>query len=312
MYSNTVPLSFIIFIISLAALIVSGNWLVQGAVAIATKARMSKAFIGLTIVSAGTSAPEFVVSLFAVITGSDDISVGNIVGSNIFNIALILGATAIVFPLKAKREALRKDWPFMMISSILFYFLIRDGALDRLESAFLFTLFLVFMYYSLRVGKSDQVGLPIKGKPWQHWLMLIGGIAGLAIAANFMISSAGDIARSFGVPERIIGLTLFAFGTSLPELITSMVAAYRKESDIVLGNILGSNIFNVMLVMGSVGMISTVSSGEELINFDMLWMLAFAFALLPMLLLRRITKIEGALLLMGMIAYSYFLFIRGF
>ena len=302
----------VIFLISLVGLIFSGNWLVNGATQIAARARLSKAFIGLTIVSAGTSAPEFVVSLIAVLKGSSDLSVGNIVGSNIFNIALILGLTAIVFPLVVDRTIIRKDWPVMMAASLVFWLFLKDGILNRWEAGFIFVGFVAFILYSLKTAKTDKFSEVKSKSSWVDWGLVTAGIVGLAISARYLVLSAEHIATSFGISERIIGLTLFALGTSLPELMTSMVAAYKRENDIVLGNIIGSNLFNIMLVMSVVGMIKPITASPDLINIDAVWMLAISFALLPMMIIyKKITRLEGGILFAAMLVYCTFLFTSG-
>lgn len=303
-------MDFVIFFAALIGLGISGDLLVRGAAGIGTNFKLSKAFVGLTIVSAGTSAPELVISLHAVIGGQSDISMGNVVGSNIINIAGILGLTAIIFPIVIKSRIIKLEWPFMFIATVVFYLLIRDGQLDRLEAGFLFISFIFFMIYLVSISK-DEVGDDDVGKersPMLNLLFLVLGIGGLALAGDFMLGSAGNIARSFGVSDRVIGLTLFAIGTSLPELVTSLAGAYRKENEIVVGNIIGSNVFNILLVLGAVGIIKPIDAAESIIQFDAWWMIGIAAILLPLMYTGlKIRRWEGVFLFSVLIVYFVFL-----
>lgn len=299
-------MDFLIFIGSIVGLVFSGDWLVDGASGVAYKAKLSKAFIGLTIVSAGTSAPELVVSLFAILSDKNDISMGNIIGSNIFNIAAILGLTAMIYPIAINKKIFKSEIPFLLFSSILFYLFVSDGILKSWEAGILFAFFIGFIIYSHKNAQGEDYEIQATKKNWLNWLMVLGGILGLALFARLMIYSAENIARSYNISERIIGLTLFALGTSVPELITSLAAAYRKENDIVLGNIIGSNIFNIMLVLGAVGIIQPITASEKLINFDIYWMLGITFILLPILFIfKKITRLEGLILFVLVSIYFY-------
>lgn len=305
-------MDFFIFFGALLGLGLSGDWLVRGASGLGTNFKLSKAFIGLTVVSAGTSAPELVVSLQAVLGDKSDISMGNVVGSNIMNIALILGVTCLVYPIVIKRRVVRLEWPFMFLASIVFFLLIRDGILDRLEAIFLFLSFLFFLIYLITITREEEIDsdeLGVIRHPMLNVGMLIIGGAGLAFCGDWMIYSAGNIAHSFGVSDRFIGLTLFALGTSLPELVTSIVAAYRKENDIIVGNIIGSNIFNILLVMGTVGTVKPINASEKIIQFDAIWMIGVAFLLFALMFTgKRLSKLEGAIMLSAMGVYLYLLF----
>lgn len=231
--------TYFYLILGLILLIVSGEFLVKGAVAIALRLKLSTLVIGMTIVSLGTSAPELLVSIKAALGGHPDITIGAIVGSNISNIGLILGFTALIFPIVVQKDSLRKDWPMMIGATLLFIVFVQDGVLELYEGVIFLVLLVAFLsliiYQSRKANKkleaTAEIDLSAKNTPlWKSISLIILGSVGLVYGADWMLSSAVDIAKEFGVSERIIGLTIVAFGTSLPELITSCVAAFRKEA----------------------------------------------------------------------------------
>lgn len=310
-------LAYFFLIVGFLLLIFSGDFLVKGAVSIALKFQLSTLVIGMTIVSFGTSAPELLVSIEAALGGHPDISIGSVVGSNISNIALILGITALVFPIAVSRATLRVDWPMMMLSTLLFAGLVLDGELSSLEGV-LFLAFLIgfiwWLIYSNRKSNStpslsDDVNEDDKEIPlWKGLGLVVIGALGLVFGADLMLKGAVDIAREYNVSERIIGLTIVAFGTSLPELITSCVAAFRKEADISIGNLIGSNIFNILAILGITSIIHPISVSDSIINSDNYILIGITFLVFPLMYFgKKISRIKGLVLLLVYLTYLFYL-----
>lgn len=310
-------LAYFFLIVGFLLLIFSGDFLVKGAVSIALKFQLSTLVIGMTIVSFGTSAPELLVSIEAALGGHPDISIGSVVGSNISNIALILGITALVFPIAVSKATLRVDWPMMMLSTLLFAGLVLDGELSSLEGV-LFLAFLIgfiwWLIYSNRKSNStpsisDGVNEDDKKIPlWKGIGLVAIGALGLVFGADLMLKGAVDIAREYNVSERIIGLTIVAFGTSLPELITSCVAAFRKEADISIGNLIGSNIFNILAILGITSIIHPISVSDSIINSDNYILLGITFLVFPLMYFgKKISRLKGLVLLLVYLTYLFYL-----
>lgn len=310
-------LAYFFLIVGFLLLIFSGDFLVKGAVSIALKFQLSTLVIGMTIVSFGTSAPELLVSIEAALGGHPDISIGSVVGSNISNIALILGITALVFPIAVSKATLRVDWPMMMLSTLLFAGLVLDGELSSLEGI-LFLAFLIgfiwWLIYSNRKSNStpsisDDVNEDDKEIPlWKGLGLVVIGALGLVFGADLMLKGAVDIAREYNVSERIIGLTIVAFGTSLPELITSCVAAFRKEADISIGNLIGSNIFNILAILGITSIIHPISVSDSIINSDNYILLGITFLVFPLMYFgKKISRLKGLVLLLVYLSYLFYL-----
>ena len=288
LYTRVRKMDYIKLIAGLALLIFSGDYLVKGGVSIAKKLKISSLVIGMTVVAFGTSAPELLVSLQAALKGVPEIAVGNVVGSNIANIALILGVTAIVYPLSVSKLSILIDWPVMMLATILFTLCAMDGNITRIEGIAGFLLLIAFVIFQIYYSRKNNIEMEEDNeKPVNLWLAtfyIIGSCIGLAFGANLLIESASNIATSFGVSQRIIGVTVVAFGTSLPELATSIAAALKKETDIAIGNIIGSNIFNMFCVIGLTSAISPISLNWNAFRPDFIWMLAIAFTLILLIL----------------------------
>lgn len=303
--------SVTLLILSLFALYIGAGWLVKGSSEIALKANISNLVIGLTIVAFGTSAPELVVSLNASLSGQGDIAIGNIVGSNIFNIALILGISAAIHPLQAKRQLTRLDIPILIAATIAITILFWDGKLGRVEGIFFlvgiiaYTLF--SLYYSRKHEKKveEQSGeLEKQPDPWyKDVLYILGGLAILIFASNLLVDNAVSIAQELGVSEAVIGLTIVAAGTSMPELATSVVSALKKNPDIAIGNIVGSNLFNILAIAGTSSVVHPIVSNN--INFiDLLVMLGLTLLLLPLAKSgQKISRAEGWLLILIYVGY---------
>lgn len=296
----------------LLLLIGGGEALVRGAARIAILARIPPAVVGLTVVAAGTSAPELVVAVSSALRGTPDLAVGNVLGSNIYNIVLILGLAAAVKPLPVKGNTVRLEWPVMLLASVQMGLLARDGTLDRVECIALVVALIVFIAYQVRIAKvelTDAERGPLEtqpriepglGFPAAGGMAFVGGLM-LAGGAELFVSGAVDIARNFGVPEHIIGLTIVALGTSLPELVASLIAAFRGHTDLAITNVIGSNIFNVLLILGVTGVVKPLPVQAALLESDMLWMIGFALALFPLMRTQMVvSRWEGfALLTMG-------------
>ena len=312
-------MDYLVLLVGFVALIVGGNFLVKGAVGVAVKAGISSLTIGMTVVSFGTSAPELLVSLQAALQVGDSslISVGNVVGSNIANISLVLGLTALLAPVVINRTSIVQDWPVMMISTLACAYFMADLKIVRSEGIVLFVLLLIFMAYlffkSSKDKEDDQTTSDVEAIKPPSSLMLnvfyiLVGIAGLTFGSGWLVQSATSIAVSFGVSPFVIGVTIIAFGTSVPELATSAIAAYRKQSDLAVGNLIGSNIFNILAVLGITAIITPVPLTQSIFNSDVLWMIMVAVLLLVIMLLRGpISRWKGLVLLLFYLTYVYFL-----
>ena len=303
----------LILVVCFVVLTVAADLLVRGAGSLALRLGITPLVVGLTVVSFGTSAPELVVSLKAAWEGQGDISAGNVIGSNIFNIGMILGLAALISPLRVQLQLLKVDAPLMLLTAALLVVMLLDRRVDRWEGAVLAAGIVAYLLYNVvaarkqhtaAVGSEFEEGVPHKtGSPWLDVLLIVGGIALLTLSSRFLVSNAILLARHLGVSEAVIGLTIIAAGTSLPELATSVVAACKKEADIAIGNIIGSNIFNVLAIVGLSGLcIPFAAPGVK--TSDLLVMLGFAVVLTPMLATGgRLKRWEGGLLLVGFAAY---------
>jgi len=302
-------MDFFWLILGLAVLIFSGDYLVKGAVGIAEKFKISPLVIGMTVVSFGTSAPELFVSIKAAMDGSPDLAIGNVIGSNIANIALVLSITILIFPIIVDRNSKIIDWPMMMFSSILFYVFSLDNVISPLEGGIMVAILLVFTFLLIRNSRKLNLNLDedVDGTPSNMWLTslyLVGGLIGLKFGADWFVEGAKGVAKSFGMTDKVIGVTIVAFGTSVPELVASGVAAYRRQTDISLGNLVGSNIFNILIVLGITSLIMPIQVSESVMSFDMYWMLGIALALYPMMFIgKKMGRIHGLILLSAYITY---------
>ncbi len=313
----------VMVVFGLTLLAGGGEALVRAATRIARVLGVTPAVIGLTVVAMGTSVPELVVSLFAALRGQPEIAISNVVGSNIFNIAAALGITALITPLPVHGNAVKLEWPFMFAASLACLIIARDGVVDRLEGgAFLIALAL-FIAYTVRIARrdvdadeiqefSDEVasrdfdGDDATTRPRLRVTLgvLAAGIVGLVIGGRFLVDGAVDIARIAGMTERQIGLTVVAGGTGAPELATSVMAALRGRTDVAVANMIGSNIFNVLGILGMTALITPVAVSAAIISSDMWWMIGMSVLLLPLLHSGlRLTRIEGGVLLSSYVLY---------
>jgi len=311
-------------VIGLGILIYGADSLVRGASSIAKKSGLSALFIGLTIVSFGTSLPELVVNIFASFQGSNDIAIGNILGSNISNILLILGISASIYPLTVKKGTVNKEIPFSLLAVAVLYILVNDMIIDKASSSILsradglilLAFFSIFMYYTISISRKSEAEGEEKIKTYKHltaFSMVIGGIVGLIVGGNLAVNAAVDIATTFGLSEALIGLTVIAIGTSLPELATSAVAAYRHSSDIAIGNIVGSNIFNIFWILGLSATIRPLSFSIGL-NMDILILMLISLILIAFMYVGKkniLQRWQGTTMVSLYIVYITYLVIRG-
>ena len=307
-------LAYFLLLFGLVILLAGGKILVDGASGIALKLGMSAGLIGLTIVAFGTSTPELLVSVNAALKGNSDISIGNVIGSNIANIALVLGISGLFYPILIKSNHLKFEYLITLLVSFLFFVLSYNEVISTLEGIVLFALFIGFNVYLFKTSASDDPEVVeeiefAKNLSWfKSIIYFVGGIIGLYIGSELLVENAVFISREFGVSERVIGVTIIAIGTSLPELITSIIAALSRRTDLALGNILGSNIMNILSIIGLTAIIKPIGVSVEFINSDFLWMLGITLFLFPLMKTKmRVSKIEGSLLLLSYGAYLFFL-----
>lgn len=308
-------MNVLLIIGGLVLLIIGGNWLLKAAVGLSLQLNVPKIVIGMTVVSFATSAPELIVSVNAALEGSPDLSLGNVVGSNIANLALVLAITIILSPIYVEKSFYKTDWPVMMIASGLLYaFIAFDGVLVRYEGVVFVVLLVVFLIYLLRFQKpavvdempEDDVLLPL----YQIVLFLALGGLGLWGGSELLIDGAKNMALALGVSERVIGVTVVSVGTSIPELAASIIAVLKKEKAISLGNLIGSNVFNILAVLGITSIITPVAVGDQrLLTNDIFWMLAISFAILPLVFLPKGLKLGWRDGIVLFAAYGVFIYL---
>ncbi|MGX9418135.1 calcium/sodium antiporter [Vibrio sp. RC27] len=311
----------IFLIIGLILLVWSADKLVYGAAALARNVGISPLIIGMTILAMGSSAPEMMVSATAALAGKTDTAVGNVIGSNIANIALILGITAIIKPLSVSSGILRRELPLMLIVTVVAGAILWDSTLSQFDGIVLFVLFALFIitmiYISRKENHKDDIMLEeqeseipegVSNKSATFWLIL--GLILLPLSANMLVENAVVIAKYFGMSDLVIGLTIIAIGTSLPELAASLAGVLKGEDDMALGNIIGSNVFNILAVMGIPGLLNPSIISPHAMERDYWIMLALSLILVPMALgkARRVNRVEGFLLFASFVCYQAFLF----
>ena len=298
-------------IAGIALVLWGADRLTDGAVAIAERMHISQMVIGLTIVAMGTSMPEFFVSFMSALKDTPDMAVGNVVGSNIFNALLIVGCAAMVMPMNILPSTVKKDIPFAMVASVALLLMCLDGNISRIDAAVLLGLFVVFMYFTLKGAKENEQPMQQTsakgGKPFMSVVWIVVGLVCLVFGSNLFVDAATVIARQLGVSDAVIGLTIIAGGTSFPELATSVVSARKGQSGIAIGNVLGSNVFNILLILGVTGVMSpmtlqgitTVDLTMLVVSMVMLWLFSFTKYTLA--------RWEGALLTIVFIGYMSYL-----
>jgi cation:H+ antiporter len=298
-------LTYLLFVLGLAGLFLGGEFLVRGASAIARRAGMSPLLIGLTIVGFGTSAPELLVSVQAALAGQPGIAIGNALGSSVANILLILGAAAVISPLLLPFGALWRNLGFMLLACAAIWVMLLDGTVSRLDGALLLAGLLAFLLTALRTSEPvTGTGTAPLVPVWQAAAMTLGGLVVLVIGARLLVDSATTIARTFGISEAVIGLTIVAVGTSLPELATSVIAALRRQTEIAVGNVVGSNIFNIFGILGVTALITPIPAEARFATLDMTWVAGTAIGLtLIAALAGGIPRLAGVALLAIYAAY---------
>ncbi|MEJ6755947.1 MAG: calcium/sodium antiporter [Crocinitomicaceae bacterium] len=314
-------MDYVFLLLGLVVLIFGGEFLVKGAVGFSTAMKISPLIVGMTIVSFGTSAPELLVSLTSALDGNPGIAVGNVVGSNIANIALVLGITVLIFPIIADKHTKRIDMPVMIFSTLLFVYFIQDGWIVMYEGIIMLVVIVAFTIFLIIKGRKqpaiEEVCEIVDKAPknWKSILFLFLGFIGLYFGADWFIQGAVGIAEEFlfDNPNKdvIIGVTIVAFGTSAPELVASTVAAYRKQTDISIGNLIGSNIFNILVVLGVTSIVTPLKVSNEAREFDLFWMVGIALLLVALIALgSKIGRLKGAILLSTYVAYITIILLR--
>ncbi|MDD7885236.1 calcium/sodium antiporter [Flavivirga sp. 57AJ16] len=309
-------MSILWVVLGFALLVIGGEFLVRSSVALSFKFSISKMVIGMTVVSFATSAPELLVSLQAALSGSPAIAINNVVGSNIANIGLVLGVTAMIGVIVVDKSFYKLNWPVMMIFSIaLYYFLKNDHVLTAIEGGILFIGLVIFLYILIKKGRKDtnieevDEALAVVSS-FKIFIWLAIGAVALYFGSEWLVEGSKEIARSVGVSEAVIGVSLIAIGTSVPELAASVIAAAKQEKAISLGNLIGSNIFNITSVLGLTAMIKPIGITEpQILSHDIFWMLGFSFILIPIIFLPRKLQISRRKGFFLVVAYGIFMFL---
>ena len=319
-------MTYLLLLVGFALLIIGADYFVKGASAISALLRVPPILVGLTIVSFGTSSPEATVSIIAALNGNDDVSLGNVVGSNLFNTLFVLGVTAFIAPLIVKSQTIRKEIPFSFLASITLLVLMADiflqdfsdNMLTRSDGIILLLIFAVFLYYIFELARKSRNNFgeqpsKIEEKDKnrvKNGAFTLGGLAAIVFGGDLVVKNSTEIALSLGMSEALVGLTIVAVGTSLPELVTSAVAAWKKESEIALGNIIGSNIFNILFVLGASATISPIGVNSSLFT-DIAILIVYTIVVLIFALTHlTIGKREGIFLAISYIVYMVYIILR--
>ncbi|WP_010198605.1 calcium/sodium antiporter [Bacillus sp. m3-13] len=316
-------MTYLLLVVGFALLIKGADWFVDGASSIAKILRISPLLIGLTIVAFGTSSPEATVSILAALDGNAEVSLGNVIGSNIFNITLVVGLTALLNPLKVESETIRKEIPFTLLGSAVLLVLISDIALQgfsenlltRSDGLIFLLIFAVFMYYIFEVARNNRDKIPVEETSekvtWgKNIFWTVIGLAAIIFGGELVVRNSTEIAVSLGMSETLVGLTIVAIGTSLPELVTSIMAAVKKQSEIALGNIVGSNIFNILFVLGTASLITPLPVNSKIfVDIGLLVVLTVILLVFSRTNF-RIGKIEGTFLAIAYVLYLVFIILR--
>lgn len=307
--------NILFIVLGLILLIAGGSWLLKSAVALSLRLNIPKIVIGMTIISFATSAPELIVSIKAALDGFPDLALGNVVGSNIANLGLVLAVILLLGSIDVRKSFYTTDWPMMMVASLIFFgFIFFDGKLVRYEGIILVVILFFFLIYLLKFQKTavveeaheDNIPLPL------YKAVLFLGIGGAALwgGSELLVKGAVGMASNYGVSERIIGITIVSIGTSIPELAASIIAIIKKEKAISLGNLLGSNIFNIMAVLGTTSMITPVQVMDQgLLSSDIFWMLGISFLVFPLVFFPKGLRLgwrDGLILLTVYFVFLYF------
>lgn len=307
-------MNFLLILLGLTLLIFGGNWLLKSAVSISLKLEIPKIVIGMTVVSFATSAPELIVSIKAALDGFSDLSLGNVMGSNIANLGLVLGVTLLIAKIDVQRGFYKTDWPVMMLATILFaIFIFNDNVISQIEGIILFALLLAVLVFLLKFQKQAVVDeMPEDDELLPNYktaLFLIIGAIGLWGGSELLIKGAVDLAKDFGVSERLIAVTVVSIGTSIPELSASIIAVVNKEKAISLGNLIGSNMFNILAVLGVTAIISPISVNDTtLLSNDIYWVIGISILILPLVFFPKKLRLDWKDGLILLFCYGVFLY----
>lgn len=306
---------YLLLLAGLLLLFISGKYLVESSVAISRLLKIPTMVIGLTVVAFGTSAPELLVSLQAAFNGFPEIAMGNVVGSNISNILIVLAITALIFPIPVPAKSVKRDWPVMMFISLLLFLFTLNGWLTRAEGIIFLCLLAGYIWLSVRQTKGARKQEKESGQSSMRWwvagIIFVVSCVGLAFGADLLVENAAIIAENLGLSQRVISITMVAVGTSIPEVATSVIAALKKETDISVGNIIGSNIMNIVSVLGFTSLVGPIKVDLEISRFDIPWMLGTSLLLLFLMLpaaRSRITRWEGIFMILIYLLYIYLIF----
>lgn len=319
--------SLIKLVIGFLLLVKGADYFVEGASSIAKKLRIPTFVIGLTIVAFGTSAPELAVSISAAFKGSNDIAIGNVVGSNIFNTLVVLGASAAITPIAVEKGIIKKDYPLSIFAAILLGVLSLDMilfkapamTLSRVDGIILLVAFAFFMYTTVKAGLKQRAAANPEHEEalanmympaWKSILILVVGLAGIVIGGDLSVEGAKEIARAFGLSEALIGLTIVAFGTSLPELVTSIIAARKGESDIAVGNVIGSNIFNIFFILGVSATILPMNVSSTYLYDIAVLVAVMVLSYIPIAKTKKVSRGMGVTMVAAYLAYTVYLIMR--
>jgi len=314
--------SFLYIALGVALLYFGAEWLVRGAARLARQLGISPLIIGLTVVAFGTSAPELFASLIAQVgMGAGSVAIGNVVGSNIYNLGLVLGLSAIITPIAVHSVVVKREAPICVAVTVLFVMLIWDGSVQRWEAFLflsLFALYNVYQYREARRSRGEQavtreygkvIGTSARQDIWKQLAFILAGTVSLGIGAKLLVEHGIILGRGFGISDRVIGLTVVALGTSLPELATAIVAAARKHIDVLVGNVIGSNIFNILLIIGAVGAISPIEFDPALLRVDAPFLVVITGVMMFLISTgKRLRRWEGAILLVAAVGYTVYLY----
>jgi cation:H+ antiporter len=282
-------LDYLLILSGILLLLFGGDWLVKASIDIALRAKISLLVVGLTVVSFATSAPELLVSLNAALNGHMDISFGNVIGSNIANIALILGLTAMVFPMRVSERTMRVDWGIMMMVTILLLAFLMGGSLVFWQALILVIILIAYNIYQIRSSRKQQQDVVLEDdqkllKLWQMIGYLAIGVAALKFGSEFLVKGAVNLATTWGISQRVIAVTIVSIGTSLPELAASLVASFKGKQDLSIGNLIGSNIFNILAVLGITGLVVELPlESSALLSYDFSWLILISLIIFPLM-----------------------------
>ena len=308
-------LNLVLLVLGFVCLVKGADWFVDGSSSVAKKLKIPAVIIGLTIVSIGTSLPEASVSITASLSGSYDLSIANVIGSNIFNTLVVVGASALICPFLVDRMIMKRDFPLCIALTLVLMFMLRDSVLSRIEAGILFAMFVAYIILLVvsalknrTQSEEDYKVLPV----WKSLLFIVIGAAAIILGGKLTVAAASFFAAALGMSEMLIGLTVVAVGTSLPELVTSVVAAKKGESEIALGNVVGSNMFNILFILGSSGLVHPLTCGGEAFIDSLILIVLSAIMWILCFTGKKINRAEGAASVFAYVAYVVYIILRAY